>query len=79
MGAEGACEILFRGKPADVLAAEVAEYRQAFSNPIKAAERGFVDAVIAPSSTRKQICDDLQMLEGKVLENPSKRHANMPL
>jgi propionyl-CoA carboxylase beta chain len=79
MGAEGACEILFHGKGPEVIAEEVSKYKAAFSNPIKAAERGFVDAIIQPATTRRRICEDLDMLAQKQQENPSKRHANMPL
>jgi len=79
MGAEGACEILFRGKSATELKAEVAKYEAKFSNPIKAAQRGFVDAIIEPAETRRLICEDLDTYEGKQLANPAKRHANIPL
>jgi len=79
MGAQGACEILFRGRPREEVDAEADKYRHTFSNPIKAAERGFVDAVIEPSHTRRILCEDLETFENKLLDNPSKRHANMPL
>lgn len=79
MGAEGACEILFHGKGKEALADETAKYKAAFSNPIKAAERGFVDAIIEPATTRRRICEDLAMLEHKQLSNPPKRHGNIPL
>ena len=50
-----------------------------FGNPFPAAERGYIDDIISPSSTRKQICKDLKMLATKELTNPSKKHDNMPL
>lgn len=79
MGAEGACEILFGGKAGADLRAEVTKYEAAFSNPIKAAERGFVDAVIQPSTTRRRICEDLETLQHKQLGSPPRRHGNIPL
>jgi propionyl-CoA carboxylase beta chain len=55
------------------------EYEEKFANPIMAAERGFVDGILRPSETRRVICEDLEMLANKVLKNPPKKHANMPL
>jgi propionyl-CoA carboxylase beta chain len=56
-----------------------AEYVEAFENPFPAAAAGYIDDVILPRNTRKIICDDLQALEGKKLENPWKKHGNIPL
>ncbi len=50
-----------------------------FSNPFPAAVRGFVDDIIEPRTTRRRVCQDLQLLEGKERKNPWKKHANMPL
>ncbi len=77
MGAKGAVEIIFRGAPN--IAQEEADYVDTFANPMKAAQRGFIDDIIEPSSTRRRICEDLAMLETKELTNPWKKHGNIPL
>lgn len=77
MGAKGAVQIIFRGKE-DKSEAEDA-YVRAFANPFPAAVRGFVDNIIDPRTTRARLCSDLVMLRNKKLENPWKKHANMPL
>merc|ERR1711962_1357213 len=76
MGAKGAVSIIFRGQGSE---AQEIEYVEKFGNPFPAAERGYIDDIISPSSTRKQICKDLKMLATKKLTNPSKKHDNMPL
>lgn len=76
MGAKGAVSIIFRGKDQDK---NEAEYVEKFANPFPAAVRGFVDDIIEPRSTRRRICQDLQVLASKKRENPWKKHANMPL
>lgn len=76
MGAKGAVEIIFRGKDVD---SHVAEYTSRFANPLIAAQRGFVDEIIEPEQTRKIICDDLKVLRHKKLENPPRKHSNIPL
>jgi propionyl-CoA carboxylase beta chain len=81
MGAKGAVEIIFRedkGDP-DKLAAREAEYKARFANPFVASARGFIDDVILPSETRKRICRSLVMLRGKKVENPWRKHGNIPL
>jgi len=81
MGAKGAAEIMHRadaGDPAK-MAGHVAAYEQNFANPFKAAERGFVDEVIMPHSTRKRVCRAFASLRGKQLSNPWKKHDNIPL
>ena len=77
MGAKGAVSIIFRGSK-DVAAAE-ADYVRKFANPMPAAVRGFVDDIIEPSTTRKRLCDDLDLLASKKLDNPWKKHGNIPL
>jgi propionyl-CoA carboxylase beta chain len=62
MGAKGAVEIIFRGKNVEE---EVEKYEEAFANPLKAAERGFVDDIIRPSETRARIVNALDVMEGK--------------
>ncbi len=81
MGAKGAVEIIFRedkGNPAK-LAAREAEYKEKFANPFIAGHRGFIDDVIMPHETRKRICRSLAMLRNKKLENPWRKHGNIPL
>jgi len=55
------------------------EYRKKFANPFVAASRGFIDDVIMPHNTRRRICRALDMLRDKQLENPPKKHDNLPL
>uniref|UniRef100_A0A673BAL0 Propionyl-CoA carboxylase beta chain, mitochondrial n=1 Tax=Sphaeramia orbicularis TaxID=375764 RepID=A0A673BAL0_9TELE len=77
MGAKGAVQIIFRGK--ENQAEAEAEYVDKFANPFPAAVRGFVDDIIEPSTTRKKICRDLEVLASKKQVNPWKKHANIPL
>ncbi|XP_031592886.2 propionyl-CoA carboxylase beta chain, mitochondrial [Oreochromis aureus] len=77
MGAKGAVQIIFRGK--ENQAEAEAEYVEKFANPFPAAVRGFVDDIIEPATTRKKICQDLEMLASKKQVNPWKKHANIPL
>jgi len=81
MGAKGAVEIIFRQDKNDPakLAAREAEYKARFANPFVAGARGFIDDVIQPHETRKRICRSLGMLQNKTLENPWRKHGNMPL
>jgi acetyl-CoA carboxylase carboxyltransferase component len=85
MGAEGAANIIFRK---EIKAAEdpqarreekVQEYRELFSNPYKAAARGYVDALIAPRETRPRIIRALEMLKTKRENRPAKKHGNIPV
>ena len=79
MGAKGAVEIIFRGNDAEVIAQKTAEYEQRFLSPFVAAERGYIDEVIMPHGTRRRVARALAMLRGKSLENPWKKHDNIPL
>ena len=79
MGAKGAVEIIFRGLDADGIAAKTKEYEDRFANPFVAASRGYIDEVIYPQSTRKRIALGLRKLRNKNLENPWKKHDNIPL
>jgi propionyl-CoA carboxylase beta chain len=81
MGAEGAVNILYRREIADetARAAKIAEYKERFANPFVAAERGFVDDVIEPRTTRRRVIRALRMLENKVDTMPKKKHGNIPL
>lgn len=77
MGAKGAVSILYRGQK-DVQKYEQ-DYIEKFGNPFPAAIRGFVDDIIEPQTTRRKICEALGMLATKKLNNPWKKHANIPL
>ena len=81
MGPKGAVEIIFREEKNDPekIAARTEEYRQKFANPFIAGHRGYIDDVIMPHETRKRICRSLAMLKDKQLENPWRKHGNIPL
>lgn len=85
MGPDGAVNIIHRGTLAEAedpdatKAALVDDYRETFANPFKAAELGYIDAIIHPRETRGRLIRSLAMLEGKVDHNPPKKHGNIPL
>ncbi len=81
MGAKGAVEIIFRQdmNDPDKAAARTKEYEDRFLSPFVAAERGYVDDVIMPHSTRRRIARGLAMLRDKKIEMPAKKHDNLPL
>ncbi len=81
MGAKGAVEILYRSELADKekIAARTREYESRFANPFVAAEKGFIDDVITPHSTRKRLARAFASLRNKDLQNPWKKHDNIPL
>jgi len=81
MGSKGAVEIIFRKDATDAIAIDARneEYRRKFANPFVAGSRGFIDDVIMPRETRKRICRSLAMLREKKLENPWRKHGNIPL
>ena len=62
MGAKGAVEIIFRGKNVEE---ETRNYEDQFANPLKAAERGYIDDIIMPEDTRRIISNDLEVLRNK--------------
>ena len=85
MGAKGAAEIIFKR---EINSAEDKEakwremeqlYSETFANPYRAAERGFIDEVIVPEETRLKLISAFKMLENKVVNNPRKKHGNIPL
>ena len=81
MGPKGAVEIIFRkdiGDPRKI-AERTEEYRKKFANPFIAGSRGYIDDVIMPHETRKRICRSLAMLHDKKVENPWRKHSNIPL
>jgi propionyl-CoA carboxylase beta chain len=81
MGPKGAVEIIFRKDLDDAgkIEKRAEEYRAAFANPFVAASRGFIDDVIMPHGTRRRLCRALTLLRDKQLENPWKKHDNLPL
>ena len=81
MGAKGATEILYRselGDP-DKIAERTKEYEDRFANPFVAAEKGFIDEVIMPHSTRRRVSRSFAALENKHVEMPYRKHDNIPL
>jgi propionyl-CoA carboxylase beta chain len=85
MGPEGAVNILYRRElaaaadPAALRAKLVAEYRERLANPFIAAERGFVDEIIHPRTTRAKLVAALASCDNKRAKNPPKKHGNIPL
>jgi propionyl-CoA carboxylase beta chain len=81
MGSKGAAEILYRSELSDAekIAGRVKDYEDRFANPFVAAERGYIDDVIMPHSTRRRVSKALRMLREKTIENPWKKHDNIPL
>lgn len=81
MGAKGAVEIIYRkemGNP-EKIAELTKEYEDNFANPYVAARKGYIDDIIMPHSTRRRIAKSLRALRTKQLENPWKKHDNIPL
>jgi len=81
MGSKGAVEIIFREDIGDEakISQRTEEYRQKFANPFVAGHRGFIDDVILPRDTRRRLCRSLVMLRDKQLDNPWRKHGNIPL
>jgi propionyl-CoA carboxylase beta chain len=87
MGPEGAVNIVYKRELDRAPEAErerlrkekIAEFRERYSNPYVAAERGYIDAVIAPSETRSKLIAALRSLDTKRDTNPKKKHGNIPL
>ena len=81
MGAKGATEIIHRADLGDAekIAQHTQDYEDRFANPFVAAERGFIDEVIMPQSTRRRVSRAFASLRNKQLKNPWKKHDNIPL
>jgi propionyl-CoA carboxylase beta chain len=85
MGPDGAINIVFRdtlqksAEPTKTRDQMVVHYRQTFANPFKAAEAGYIDAVIYPEDTRPTLIRCLDTLKNKRDQNPPKKHGNIPL
>ena len=85
MGPEGAANIIFKNDikesddPIATRADKIQEYRDKFATPFMAAQRGYVDDVIEPDSTRPRIIAALEMLQSKRDSRPAKKHGNLPV
>jgi propionyl-CoA carboxylase beta chain len=88
MGPEGAVNIVFRselsriedaGERERARADFIAQYRERFANPYKAASLGYIDEVIRPRHTRQAVIQSLRILGNKRQENPPRKHGNIPL
>lgn len=79
MGAEGACNILYRKATPEERQEKIAEYRDKFANPLPAARLGYIDEIIQPCDTRIHLIQALEMSRNKNESNPPKKHGNMPL
>jgi len=85
MGAKGAAEIIFRREiaeaenPEEKWKEKEEEYAHKFADPYRAARRGFIDEVIYPKNTRRKLIKAFQMLEGKEVDLPKRKHGNIPL
>ncbi|MBO6719602.1 MAG: acyl-CoA carboxylase subunit beta [Rhizobiaceae bacterium] len=81
MGAKGAVEIIYRKDidDSEKIAAHTKAYEDRFLSPFVAAERGYIDEVIMPHSTRRRVARGLRLLRNKELSNPWKKHDNIPL
>ncbi len=81
MGPEGAVEVIFKGKldSEEEVQSQVEDYKERFASPFAAASRGYLDDVVRPQNTRWRLCRTLGFLRNKELENPWKKHDNLPL
>lgn len=79
MGASGAVNILYRSANEKEKQEALNEYNELFSNPYRAAEKGYIDEIILPKDTRNKILQALEMTQNKSESNPPKKHGNMPL
>ena len=85
MGPKGAAEVIYRKEiqaakdPDAVLEHRMEDYRSRFANPFLAAKRGYIDDVIFPRDTRHRLIRTLQVLEGKTVIGPERKHGNIPL
>jgi propionyl-CoA carboxylase beta chain len=85
LGPRGATEVIYRKEiqasedPEAALSARTEEYRQTYANPFLTAQRGYIDDVIFPRDTRRRLIRGLQVLEGKQISTPMRKHGNIPL
>ncbi|UZO79925.1 acyl-CoA carboxylase subunit beta [Aquimarina sp. ERC-38] len=85
MGAKGASEIIFKKEiknatdPKAKLKEKEEAYAEAFANPYRAAQRGFIDEIILPEHTRRKLIKAFKTLENKEIPVPNRKHGNIPL
>ena len=79
MGAEGACNILYRKATPEERAQKIEEYKEKFANPLPAAQLGYIDEIIQPCDTRIRLIQALEMTRNKNQSNPPKKHGNIPM
>ena len=85
MGPQSAANIIFKKEiaeskdPQSARLKKIEQYREEISTPYVAAEKGFVDDIIEPSTTKVRVADALRMLAGKRKTRPAKKHGNLPL
>jgi propionyl-CoA carboxylase beta chain len=85
MGPEGAVNIIYRRDICDSPTPDerrsklIADYKAHFANPYSAAERGYIDDVIEPHQTRPRLIKALRTLQTKRVEQPKRKHGNIPL
>jgi propionyl-CoA carboxylase beta chain len=85
MGPEGAVNIIYRRDieesptPDERRTELMDDYKARFANPYSAAERGYLDDVIEPHETRPKLIHALHMLQTKRVEQPKRKHGNIPL
>jgi acetyl-CoA carboxylase carboxyltransferase component len=79
MGAQGAANIIFRDISEEEKQAKIEDYINEFATPYQAAKRGFIDLIVEPSQTRLAVIQALEMLASKQVEQPKKKHGNIPL
>ncbi|NLC02701.1 MAG: methylmalonyl-CoA carboxyltransferase [Tissierellia bacterium] len=85
MGPDGAANIIFKHDiansedPVAARAEKIEEYKETVANPYIAAQRGYVDDVIVPSTTRPRLISAFDMLQTKIETRPNKKHGNVPL
>lgn len=79
MGASGAVNILYRKADEEAKQQALEDYNDTFSNPYRAAELGYIDEIILPSTTRQKLIQALEMTHTKIRSNPAKKHGNIPL
>ncbi len=79
MGADGAVNILYRDMSKKEREKAIEEFKKMFCNPYKAAEHGYVDEIIMPRDTRPKLIQSLEMTQNKRVNNPPRKHGNIPL
>jgi acetyl-CoA carboxylase carboxyltransferase component len=85
MGSEGAVNIIFRKEikesedPEKMRQKLTEEYKEKFASPYIAAEMGYIDRVIFPRDTRKELLIALERYGSKREERPKRKHGNIPL